>query len=171
MADYYSRGVVTPNLTLTPEMLGALVIRGATINRCGEDNVLDQLARGNQNIQNVYVVFEEGLRRPDEYDIKDYYLANETSEERKAEITRLALLEEANLFREILDANPNLDHICSFMRDDGFGGSGLYVTRTHFLYISDDSAEVIDGKIRITTKPLAFKKTRVKRAATIKSGG
>lgn len=160
MANNYFQGTVEPSdLTITPAMAKALKVHGAGIEH-DKPSVLDQLAKGDTNLHDVYIYFENGF---DEHYEDEEKPDDELNDEEK-EVRRLIHLSQEELFREILLLNPEADCIeykwaayCSRMRPGEFGGGALVVTRTHYLYLNDSHARVEkDGSITVTAKPEAF---------------
>lgn len=157
MANNYTQTTVEPsNLTLTPVLKAALEAVGARIEGGEEDTTLDQVVRGDRNVHDVYVFFEDGFREYEE-GFSDLDTSGLNDEE-CAEVERLLKLDEVHLLREVLLANPEVKSLevksayyCSKMRPGEFGGGGLYITRSHYCYVGDNSAEVqADGTIKVT---------------------
>ena len=172
MADNFYQTTVEPSeLTLTPALAMALKAHDAGIEGGDNDTALDQLARGDRNQRDVYVFFENGWSDGDEEQFAEDLKVSGLSEEEQVEARRLAQLPEEDLYREILLVNPEViaievksAHYCSKMRPGEFGGHGLYVTRTHYLYIGDHSAEVNeDGTIKIKAKVQEFEAAKKKK--------
>lgn len=151
MADYFTQEVVTRYIRLTEPMRKALIgYLGAAVDLVEEENVLDSLVGGLQ-AHTYAVVFQEGWRDADPSDDGD---------EENSEVDRLRKLSKEHFFREVLKINPGLEAIelqsawtCSRMRLDGFGGSGLVVTRKGYIYITTGDFVVgDDGVVAMASK-------------------
>jgi len=152
VANYNTREVVTTPVNLTKVMQQVLTLRGAGIDVIGEGCVLESMVTGKLSDE-CTVAFEEGWSDNDPEELIEWH-EPEVSDEDKPEFDRLLALDKHEFFREVLKVDE-ADHIdlqsswsCSKMRLDGFGGSGLIVNRTGFLYITTcDFTISDDGEI------------------------
>ena len=154
MANYNTRTVITDEVLLTEDQAAALVYRGAECynTRRQEETVLDGIIHGRMPCNEYAVSFEEGW----DNQVEDYEDLNQwindfghDPEDFNDEIRRLVVMEEVNLLHEILKVNPKKDKIeqqsawtCSKMRLDGFGGSGLIITRKGYLYLTTSHFDI-----------------------------
>jgi hypothetical protein len=152
MADYFSQGVLTEGVYLTPAMVDVIerICDGETYATGNDQTVLDGMVNGQMPLNEYHVTFESGWddacahyeweelldwKGIDDHDLEDLDDVDE--------FKRLALLDQAKFMREILKVNPEkaslhyeAAHTCSRMRLDGFGGSSVTVTRKGYMYKS-----------------------------------
>ena len=149
MADYYTRTVITGAIPLTDEMLAVVEARSATVYPQDEEGILDALANVRQPLKTYHVVFEDGWLSQFSNDVDEEIGELGIEDDVSDEFKRLIMLDEADFLHESLKLSETLDHIemqsgfgCSEMRLDGFGGSGLIVTRKGYLYITTSNWEL-----------------------------
>lgn len=154
MADYFTQAVMTPAVRLTPAMREAPALTNATVE--SEEGCLDS------------VFWSETPTDPDGSEVEERLGSFERAED-AAEFQRLAGLlvngKFEHFLREVLAHNPEVRAIevhkaftCSRMRADGFGGEGVYVTRTQYAVVGDRSVVVDEqtGEIRPDVTITAF---------------
>lgn len=156
MANYYTRSVITDTFLLTPEMSTALTFRGAAVDPEGPgETVLDGMVNERPPLRSYSITFEDGWNDlVESYESVDEWIKDEGErpEDWNDEAKRLLWLDKEDLLHEVLKVNPDKDVIemqsawsCSKMRLDGFGGSGLIVTRKGYLYLTSTHYEVDEG--------------------------
>ena len=156
MANYYTRTTLDKIVGLTSDLHDVLERRGGTLYLEGEEEtVLDGIVAERPPMTSYAVVFEEGLTGVfdetvegclEELDIDPDSVTDE--------FKRLFMLDEAELLLEMLKLNPEIQeldlqsaHTCSKMRLDAFGGSGVIVNRTGYLYINTSDYEIDEDGI------------------------
>ena len=153
MADYYTRTVITAPVLLSPDLVAVLNARGAALDCISEETVLDGIVAERMPLGEYYVTFADGWTEPcddvDEFLIEYAGWDEADAEAASPEIRELMVADDADILHEILKLNPEMDHIeqqsswsCSKMRLDGFGGSGLIVTRKGYLYLTTSHFEI-----------------------------
>jgi hypothetical protein len=157
MADYFTQEVVTEPALITTIMEEVLVLRGAELYPDGDENALDHLVSGVQ-ARTHSIGFEEGWRDGGPSELIEWHEPDldHLSDEDRKEFDRLLAMGKADFFHEVLKINPKKTNIelqaawtCSKMRLDGFGGSGLFISRKGYLYVTTCRAAVDDdGTIR-----------------------
>ena len=160
MADYYTQAVIKGAYYLTPDQAEILKARGAELYETGEERtVLDSMTDGSAPSREYSIAFEEGYREyPETFEewLEDY-ADDEDPDHYSDYFKKLFELPEERLFLEILKNNPGAveiqkeeAHTCSKMREDGFGGGSLVVTRKGYLWIYSGSFDVYeDGTIKV----------------------
>jgi len=155
MADYYTRTVLTGPVPLTDAMLTVVSARGADTTLEIEEGILDAITQERLPLKTYHVSFEDGWRsqysdNPDE-EIEELGIDDEDVTE---EIKRLVMLDEADFFHESLLLDPSIESIeiqsswgCSKMRLDGFGGSGLILTKKGYLCIITTDFTISDDGV------------------------
>ena len=159
MADYYTRTVITDSVLLTTDLVAVLNARGASLDCEEEETVLDGIVHERMPLGLYTVAFERGWNATCE-DVDEFLIEYANWDEADVlaasdELRKMAVASELDILREILKLNPEAESIdmqsswsCSKMRLDGFGGSGLILTKLGFLYItSSDYAIAEDGSI------------------------
>lgn len=160
MADYYTQTVITDTFLLTEEMRDALDARGAEVYAEGPgETILDGLVNERPPLREHSIAFQEGWSDlVESYGSVDEWIEDEghDPEDWNDEAKRLLWLDKEDFLLEILKVNPDKDQIemqsawsCNKMRLDGFGGSGLIVTRKGYLYLTSTHYQVDeDGTIK-----------------------
>ncbi len=159
MADFYSQATLTPGVRLTKAMRHVIGLTNGSYEVESKGSLLEDVAAGEEDSNTVYYVYwEDGFSTPDEGEVEERIGAGDFPEgtPEAAEFRRLAKLviedKTEHFLREVLLHNPEVKHLelhksytCSKMRDDGFGGEGIYVTRKQFGIVCDKSL-VVDEK-------------------------
>jgi len=159
MANYYTRSVITGPVLLSPNLVAVLSARGAELDCIEEETVLDGIVAERMPLGLYTVAFENGWTDPcedvDEFLIEYAGWDDADVEAATTEFRELVIADEVDILREVLKLNPDADCIdmqsswsCSKMRLDGFGGSGLILTKLGFLYITSSNYAIAeDGSL------------------------
>jgi hypothetical protein len=165
MANYYTRTTLDKVVGLTSDLHDVFEKRGGTLYEEGEqETVLDGIVAERMPMSSYSVVFEEGLNGIMDDTVEGCLAEMEIEPDNVSdEFKRLVMLDEAELLLEILKLNPDIEeldlqsaHTCSKMRLGAFGGSGLIVNRTGYLYVSTATYEIDEDGIIQSTAAFRF---------------